>query len=69
MCSSSASQAVLNADTVLTSSISLLDLKRQLEEADPLLTGHNDEVVFQCSIVLIAALEIGNDKDRTSLFI
>src|SRR6476646_1400245 len=48
--------------------ISFNTVVNELETANPLLVGHEDEPDYRCAALLLAALQIGNSIDRLSEF-
>jgi hypothetical protein len=41
--------------------IEVRDIASKLEEGDPYLIGHEHETVYRCAILLLSALEVGNE--------
>jgi hypothetical protein len=48
-------------DKLKIAKIELRDIASKLEEGDPYLIGHEHETVYRCAILLLSALEVGNE--------
>jgi hypothetical protein len=49
------------ADDMAMAKIEVRDIASKLQKGDPYLIGHERETVYRCAILLLSALDVGNE--------